>query len=86
VSSRSALPEVVGAAGLAADDNDAACADAIERLLRRDETERRRLARARAERFGWPAAVDGFLGAHGLAPCRAGRVAGGSAWPRTGRR
>jgi alpha-1,6-mannosyltransferase len=68
VSSRSALPEVVGAAGLAADDNDAACADAIERLLRRDETERRRLARARAERFGWPAAVDGFLGAHGLAP------------------
>jgi alpha-1,6-mannosyltransferase len=67
VSSRSALPEVIGPAGLAAADNDAACADAVERLLRRDVAERRRLARERAERFDWPTAVDGFLRAHGLA-------------------
>ena len=34
VSSRSALPEVIGPAGLTAEDNDASCADAVERLLR----------------------------------------------------
>ena len=66
VSDRSALPEVVGPAGLAAEDNDASCADAVERLLRRDVAERRRLARQQAERFDWPTAVDGFLRAHGL--------------------
>jgi alpha-1,6-mannosyltransferase len=68
VSSQSALPEVVGQAGLAAEDNDTACADAVEQLLRRDATERRRLARQQAERFDWPTAVNGFLGAHGLTP------------------
>jgi alpha-1,6-mannosyltransferase len=66
VSSRSALPEVVGPAGLAAQDNDVACADAVEELLLRDVTERRRRARQRAERFDWPSAVNGFLTAHGL--------------------
>jgi alpha-1,6-mannosyltransferase len=71
VSDRSALPEVVGPAGLAAADHDAACADAIERLLRRDVAERRRLAREQAERFDWPTAVDGFLRAHGLTRDRA---------------
>ena len=30
-------------------------------------TGRRRLARQQAERYGWPAAVRGFLDAHGLA-------------------
>ncbi len=70
VSSRSALPEVIGPAGLTSEDDDASCADAIERLLRQDVTSRRQLARARAERFGWPTAVDGFLNAHGLAPVR----------------
>jgi alpha-1,6-mannosyltransferase len=68
VSSRSALPELIGQAGLAAEDNDAACADAVERLLRRDATERRRLARQQAERFDWATAVNGFLGAHELTP------------------
>jgi alpha-1,6-mannosyltransferase len=68
VSSRSALPEVVGPAGLAADDNDVAYADAVQRLLGRDPAERRPLARHQAEQFGWPAAVNGFLGAHGLTP------------------
>ena len=68
VSSRSALPEIVGPAGLATEDDDASCADAIQRMLERDVTGRRRLARQRAERYGWPAAVRGFLDAHGLAP------------------
>jgi alpha-1,6-mannosyltransferase len=68
VSSRSALPDIVGPAGVTTEDDDASCADAIASLLERDVTERRRLARQRAERYGWPAAVRGFLDAHGLAP------------------
>jgi alpha-1,6-mannosyltransferase len=67
VSSRSALPDIVGPAGVTTEDDDASCADAIASLLERDVTERRRLARQRAERYGWPAAVRGFLDAHGLA-------------------
>ncbi len=66
VSSQSALPEVVGPAGLAAEDDDAACADAVEEILRRDVTDRRRRAREQAERFDWPTAVTDFLSAHGL--------------------
>jgi alpha-1,6-mannosyltransferase len=68
VSSRSALPEVIGPAGLAVEDDDVACADAIERLLQRDVTERRRVARKQAERFDWPTAVNGFLSAHQIRP------------------
>jgi hypothetical protein len=64
---------VIGPAGLAAADNDAAFADATERLLALDETGRRQRARQQAERFGWPAAVDGFLRAHGIRP-----------WPHNG--
>jgi alpha-1,6-mannosyltransferase len=45
-----------------------ACADAIERLLQRDVTERRRVARKQAERFDWPTAVNGFLSAHQIRP------------------
>jgi alpha-1,6-mannosyltransferase len=66
VSSHSALPEVVGSAGLAAQDDDVACADAVHELLQRDVTERRCLARKQAERFDWPSAVNGFLAAHDL--------------------
>jgi len=66
VNRRSALPEVIGQAGLAAEDDDTAYADAVERLLRRDEPERRCRARAQAERFDWPSSVNGFLSAHGL--------------------
>ena len=44
-----------------------ACADAVQRVLERDVTGRRRLARQRAGQFDWPAAVRGFLDAHGLA-------------------
>ena len=68
VSDRSALPEVAGPAGLAAADRDAAFADAIQCVLGSDVAARRARARARAERFGWPAAVRGFLAAHGLDP------------------
>jgi alpha-1,6-mannosyltransferase len=68
VSSRSALPEIVGPAGQTTEDDDAACADAVQRVLDRDVTGRRRLARQQAERFDWPTAVHGFLHAHGLAP------------------
>ena len=67
VSSRSALPDIVGQAGLTTEDDDASCADAVASLLEREVTGRRRLARQQAERYGWPAAVGGFLDAHGLA-------------------
>jgi alpha-1,6-mannosyltransferase len=68
VSKRSALPAIVGPAGLTTEDDDASCADAIASLLQRDVAGRRQLARQQAERYGWPAAVRGFLDAHGLAP------------------
>jgi len=64
VSAESALPEVVGEAGLAAPGEGAAYADAVLELALR--TDRREAARRRAERFPWSAAVDGFLAAHGV--------------------
>ncbi|HEY0001969.1 MAG TPA: hypothetical protein VGB74_16075, partial [Actinoplanes sp.] len=45
-----------------------AVADGVRTLMERPEEERRAAARTRAERFGWPQAVDGFLRAHGLPP------------------
>ncbi|MEZ0074815.1 glycosyltransferase [Planotetraspora sp. GP83] len=66
VSRESALPEVIGDAGVAADDRPEAYADAVEVLLRRAEGDRRGLARRQAERFDWPSSVDGFLRAHRL--------------------
>jgi alpha-1,6-mannosyltransferase len=60
----SALPEVIGQAGLAVDDSASAYADAVEQLLARDGSDRRRLAREQAMRFDWPRAVGGFLRAH----------------------
>lgn len=68
VSNESALPEVIGLAGLAVDDTGAAYAGAVERLLDREDRQRRVAARAQAERFDWRTAVDGFLRAHGLSP------------------
>lgn len=64
VNAASALPEVVGGAGVAAPGTGAAFAAAVRRVLARPEPERRSLARSRAERFGWNAAVDGFLRVH----------------------
>ncbi len=67
-SASSALPEVIGAAGGVAADHGEAFADAVDLLLARPEADRRRAARARAERFGWDTAVDAFLAAHEAPP------------------
>ncbi|MFE3830165.1 glycosyltransferase [Streptomyces sp. NPDC059092] len=67
-SASSALPEVIGDAGRAAADDGASFADAVEDLLARPEGTRRAAARARAELFGWDAAVTAFLAAHDARP------------------
>lgn len=66
VNAASALPEVVGDAGVAVRGTPEAFADGVREILSRPEPDRRAAARARAEQFGWPRAVDGFLRAHGL--------------------
>ncbi|MGW1890667.1 glycosyltransferase [Streptomyces sp. NPDC002004] len=63
-SASSALPEIVGASGATAADSGAAFADAVLEVLERPAAARREAARARAECFGWGAAVEGFLRAH----------------------
>ncbi len=62
VSAESALPEVVGEAGasVAGEDLAAGVAD----VLSWPEPDRRAAARARAERYGWPGAVQAFLAVH----------------------
>jgi alpha-1,6-mannosyltransferase len=70
VNEASALPEVIGDAGLAAPGDPDAFAAAVRELLARPEADRRAAARARAEQYGWQASVDGFLRAHGV-PTRA---------------
>lgn len=62
VSSDSALPEVIGDAGVAVRGDD--FADGVRELLARDPAARRAAARARAKEFGWPASVAGFLSVH----------------------
>jgi alpha-1,6-mannosyltransferase len=64
VNAASALPEVVGAAGVAAEGTGSAFAEGVLELLARPESQRRAAARARAERFGWQAAAEAFLRAH----------------------
>ena len=62
VSAESALPEVVAEAGTSvAGENLAA---GVMTVLSWPEPARRAAARARAERFGWPAAVQAFLAIH----------------------
>jgi alpha-1,6-mannosyltransferase len=63
VDASSALPEVVGEAGCAVHDD---FAGGVRDVLARPEDERRKVARARAERYSWPAAVAGFLAVHGV--------------------
>ncbi|WP_306214617.1 glycosyltransferase [Actinoplanes sp. RD1] len=58
VHARSALPEVVGGAGLGAVDGESFARAAVELLARPD---RRTAARARASMFPWSASVNGFL-------------------------
>jgi alpha-1,6-mannosyltransferase len=62
VSAESALPEVVGGAGVSVAGEDLAAG--VCAVLARPEPIRRAAARARAERYGWPAAVHGFLAVH----------------------
>nr|WP_322787760.1 glycosyltransferase [Hamadaea tsunoensis] len=62
VSSSSALPDVVGPAGVAVAGEDFAAG--VRQLLAEPADVRRRRARDRAERFGWDAAVRGFLAVH----------------------
>ncbi|GGR31131.1 GDP-mannose-dependent alpha-(1-6)-phosphatidylinositol dimannoside mannosyltransferase [Streptomyces cinereoruber] len=68
VSASSALPEVVGTAGVAAADTPAAFASGVQSLLAVPETVRRRAARARAEGFAWDRSVAAFLHAHDALP------------------
>jgi alpha-1,6-mannosyltransferase len=62
VSAASALPEVIGDAGIAVSGED--FAGGVRDLLARDDLARRKTARARAEEFGWPASVAAFLAVH----------------------
>ncbi|GHH76021.1 GDP-mannose-dependent alpha-(1-6)-phosphatidylinositol dimannoside mannosyltransferase [Streptomyces sulfonofaciens] len=64
VSASSALPGIVGSAGVAAADDGESFADAVCIVLERPEADRREAARTRAESFGWDTAVAAFLGAH----------------------
>jgi alpha-1,6-mannosyltransferase len=65
VDAASALPEVIGDAGVAVRGEGTAFAAGVADLLSRNETSRRAAARARAEQFSWSASVSGFLAAHG---------------------
>jgi alpha-1,6-mannosyltransferase len=62
VSAESALPEVVGEAGASVAGEDLSAG--VITVLSWPEEARRAAARARAERFGWPAAVQAFLAIH----------------------
>jgi alpha-1,6-mannosyltransferase len=62
VSAESALPEVVGEAGAAVAGEDLSAG--VTTVLSWPEAARRAAARTRAERFGWPAAVQAFLAIH----------------------
>jgi alpha-1,6-mannosyltransferase len=62
VSAESALPEVVGDAGASVAGEDLAAG--VIAVLGRPEQARRAAARARAERYGWPAAAAAFLAVH----------------------
>jgi alpha-1,6-mannosyltransferase len=77
VSTESALPEVVGEAGASVPGEDLAAG--VRAVLSRPEGTRRAAARARAERYDWPTAVDGFLAVHlaCVGEAEAGTYAGG---------
>jgi alpha-1,6-mannosyltransferase len=62
VSATSALPEVVGAAGVAVTGED--FASGVREVLSRPEPVRRAAARTQAERFDWASSVAGFLAVH----------------------
>src|SRR5262249_9177469 len=75
-SAESALPEVLGPAGLAADGENFAAA--VRSILSRPAEQRRAAARQRAEEFGWQPGGSKFLAVHQAAgqqcsECRKGR-------------
>ena len=70
VSADSALPEVIGDAGTATPGDGHRYAGAVRRVLARPVTERRAVARRRAEQYPWSASVAAFLRAHHLAADR----------------
>lgn len=72
VSAASALPEVVGEAGVAVRGEDFAAG--VRAVLRRDAAVRRAAARARAAEFGWPASVAAFLAVHQSLTSRQWRI------------
>jgi alpha-1,6-mannosyltransferase len=73
VDAASALPEVVGTAGLAVPGDPVEFARAVAKIIGRDADQRRRAARSRAEEFDWDRSVAGFLGAHGLTSTASGK-------------
>jgi alpha-1,6-mannosyltransferase len=64
VDATSALPEVIGDAGVAVYGEGDAFADGVAELLLRPAEVRRYAARKRAEQFSWAVSVRGFLEAH----------------------
>jgi alpha-1,6-mannosyltransferase len=77
VSAESALPEVVGEAGSSVAGEDLAAG--VLTVLSWPEPQRRAAARARAEQFGWPAAVQAFLAVHDALLADGGLADGGLA-------
>ena len=70
VSADSALPEVIGDAGIAASGDGRCYAGAVRHLLSRPVPDRRAAARSQAEKYPWSAAVTAFLRAHETAADR----------------
>ena len=64
VNAASALPEVVGHAGVAAEGTPQAFADAVQQVLAWDPAERRQRARERAETMPWDETVKRMLALH----------------------
>jgi alpha-1,6-mannosyltransferase len=77
VSAESALPEVVGEAGSSVAGEDLSAG--VITVLSWPEPQRRAAARARAEQFGWPAAVQAFLAVHDALLADGGLADGGLA-------
>ena len=65
VNASSALPEVVGPAGVGSANNPESFADGVESLLHVDSVERRMRARERAEQFPWSKTCAQMLALHG---------------------
>lgn len=74
VNLHSALPEVIGDAGLTCPSSAFCLANAVQELGRTDEPVRRSRARRRAEDHPWSRTVEGLLAVHGLPGAQGLRV------------